>query len=191
MPEANSPLNDTTRGDTTRGDTARGTRRRPPRGLASRLSALRRPAPAERPSPLAPDPELSPGDERYLQRVHDFLHLLNGEWDWDVLVALSAGPLQYTELLDTVRERTPASKWAAGPRRYLQERALSRTLQRLTGTELVHREREVDFPYAAAYRLAPPAAALLDVMTPAAEWAEAHSGLLGRAQERRRRAPDA
>lgn len=125
------------------------------------------------------------GDEQYLQRIHDFLHLLNGEWDWDVFVALQDGPLLYTELLHAVRAQTPASNWPGRTHQYLQEGTLSRTLLRLTQGELIQRERATCFPFTATYQLAPPARELLTVMAPAAAWTEIHSGLLVRAQQRR------
>ncbi|GAA3107849.1 hypothetical protein GCM10010449_33330 [Streptomyces rectiviolaceus] len=133
---------------------------------------------------------LPPGDERFLQRIHDFFHLLNGEWHWDILVALHDGPLRYTELLNTVRARTPVSNWPGNAHHFLQEDMLSRTLQRLTQGELIERERSMGFPYATTYRLAPAARELLTVMAPAAEWTEAHSALVVRVQGMRQRVPE-
>ncbi|MFD5696533.1 winged helix-turn-helix transcriptional regulator [Streptomyces lasiicapitis] len=117
-----------------------------------------------------------------MQRIHDFLRLLNGEWYWDVFVALNDGPLQYTDLLNTMRAQTPTNNWPGRAHRYLQEGMLCRTLQRLTQAELVERERATHFPFTTTYWLSPPARELLTIMAPAAEWTETHSALLVQAQ---------
>ncbi|MFD5696507.1 winged helix-turn-helix transcriptional regulator [Streptomyces lasiicapitis] len=146
------------------------------RHLASRLPRLQQ--------KVSTDP--TPNDERFLQLIHDFLHLLNGEWYWDVLIALSDGPLQYTRILNKVRASIPASNWPGRAHRNLQESTLSRTLLRLVQSELIERERATRFPFATTYRLTPPARELLFAMKPVAEWTETHCGLLVRAQQRRR-----
>ncbi|MFF9897717.1 winged helix-turn-helix transcriptional regulator [Streptomyces longispororuber] len=149
-----------------------------PHRLASHLPLIWRPA----------QTRLSPNDDRYLQRIHDFLRLLNGEWDWDVFVALHRGPLQYKDLLATVRAHIPTNRWPGRAHRHLQEGTLCRTLQRLTQGKLLEREKAETFPFPTRYWLTPPAQELLAVMVPAAEWAEAHADLVVLAQ-RRRRAP--
>ncbi|GHE44060.1 hypothetical protein GCM10018785_12060 [Streptomyces longispororuber] len=67
-----------------------------PRRLTARLSLFRR----------SLRPRVTPRDEEYLQLIHDFLRMVNGEWYWDVFVALQDGPLQYTDLLNAVRADT-------------------------------------------------------------------------------------
>jgi DNA-binding HxlR family transcriptional regulator len=128
---------------------------------------------------------MSPCDERYLQRIHDFRHLLNGEWHWDVLVALFDQPLRYTDLLNAIRAQTQTSNWPGRVHRHLQDGAFSRTLHRLMEAELVERDSAGRFPFPVTYRLTPTARELLTVMSPAAEWAEAHRDLLIRVQNRR------
>ncbi|MEV0225230.1 winged helix-turn-helix transcriptional regulator [Streptomyces sp. NPDC050704] len=129
---------------------------------------------------------LTPRDERYLQRIHDFRQLLNGEWDWDVLVALHSGPLRYGELLSAVRAQTPVNNWPNRSHRHLQDSTLCRTLSRLTEAELIECDHADHFPFPATYQLAPTARELLAVVAPAAEWTEAHPDLLIRVQKRRR-----
>lgn len=133
---------------------------------------------------------LSPRDERYLQRIHDVRHLLNGEWYWDVLVALHDQPRRYTELLNVIRARTPPNRWPGKAHRRLQDGAFSRTLRRLMESELVERDCEPCFPFAVTYRLTPTARELLAVMGPAVEWAEANKDLLIRVQKRRHKCSD-
>ncbi|MEU5437691.1 helix-turn-helix domain-containing protein [Streptomyces sp. NPDC020719] len=129
---------------------------------------------------------LRPGDARYLQRILDFRQLLNGEWYWDIFVALHKGPLRYGDLLNAVRARTPANNWPGKSHRYLQDGTLSRTLGRLMEAELVERDDpDKHFPFRTTYRLTPHARQLLAVMAPAAEWADSHTDLLVRVQERR------
>ncbi len=129
---------------------------------------------------------LGPDVARFLQRIHDLRRLLNGEWVWDVFVALSSGPLHYTTLLDTIRRQTPRNRWPGKTHRYLRDSTLNRTLRRLEQSELVKRSRGSEFPYHATYRLTSAAGELLVVVGPIIEWAEVHSDLLGRTQQRRR-----
>lgn len=129
---------------------------------------------------------LTPPDERYLRRIHDFRQLLNGEWYWDVFVALYEGPLQYTDLLNRIRERNSENGWPGRAHRHLQESTLSRTLRRLTEGELLVRDQASQFPFPTTYQLSPTARELLTVMAPAVEWAESHADLLVRVQKRRR-----
>lgn len=122
---------------------------------------------------------------RYLLCVHDLRRLLNGEWAWDVLVSLHSGPMQYTGLLAAIRERSLINAWPGRRHAYLQDNTLNRTLRRLEEAELVDRSREGMFPYRTTYRLTEPARQLLVAAIPLIDWAEAHSGLLDRARQRR------
>ncbi|MGQ4390623.1 winged helix-turn-helix transcriptional regulator [Streptomyces sp. SAS_270] len=131
---------------------------------------------------------MTPSDTRFLQRILDFRYFLNGEWYWDVFVALHDGPLRYGDLLRTIQARIPTNNWTGKSHRNLQDGTLSRTLSRLMEAELVERDDpEKRFPFSTTYRLTPNARELLTVMLPAAEWAEAHMDLLVRVQGRRRK----
>ena len=127
----------------------------------------------------------TPDDELYLQRIHDFRQLLNGEWVWDVLVALHDGPMQYTNLLHKIREKSTDNGWPGKTHQHIQDSTLNRTLRRLEQGELVKRRRENEFPYHVTYQLMPAARELLVVIVPVVEWAESHGDLLGRVQQRR------
>ncbi|WP_158857442.1 winged helix-turn-helix transcriptional regulator [Streptomyces sp. NRRL B-1347] len=81
-----------------------------------------------------------------------------------------------------MRAQIPTNNWPGRTHRHLQEGTLCRTLQRLTQTELIERERTARFPFPTTYRLTPPSQELLTAMAPAATWAEAHAALLVRAQ---------
>ncbi|MCI3928838.1 winged helix-turn-helix transcriptional regulator [Streptomyces sp. AN091965] len=81
-----------------------------------------------------------------------------------------------------MRAQLPINNWPGRTHRHLQEGTLCRTLQRLTQTELIAREREVRFPFSTTYRLTPPSREILTAMAPAATWAESHAELLVRAQ---------
>lgn len=161
MPEINDHLGDGTTGPRKRG-------RRLPFRFRRRASAA-----------------MSPCDERYLQRIHDFRQLLNGEWHWDVLVALHEHPLRYMDLLNTIHAQMPMNNWPGRAHRHLQDGTLSRTLHRLMEAELVERDSVEHFPFPVTYRLTSAARELLVVMASAAEWVEANRDLLLRVQNRR------
>lgn len=120
--------------------------------------------------------------------IHNVRHLVSGEWTWDVLVALRAGPLQYTILLNSIRSGETDTGWSRKKHRLLQDSPLNRTLRRLEQGELVTRSREPSFPYRATYELSLAARELLAGAAELASWAEMHPGLLDRARERRRAA---
>lgn len=128
---------------------------------------------------------MTPGDSRFVRRVHDIRHLVSGEWAWDVLVTLHRGPMQYTSLLESIRAQDSDTGWPGRKHRWLQDSPLNRTLRRLEQGELITRHREINFPYHATYELSPAARELLAVMTPLATWAETHTDLVHRARQRR------
>ncbi|MFC4463974.1 winged helix-turn-helix transcriptional regulator [Streptomyces xiangluensis] len=132
-----------------------------------------------------PQNPLTPDDERFARGIHDVRQLMNGEWTWDVLIALHDGPLHYTSLLNVIREQDNDTGWPGRQHRRLQDSPLNRTLRRLEQGELVMHNREPDFPYHATYELAPAAKELLTVAAPLAMWAETHTDLLERARQRR------
>lgn len=123
--------------------------------------------------------------DRYLQSIHNFRRLLNGEWMWDVLVSLRSGPLQYTGLLTVIREHCLANGWPGRTHEYLQDSTLNRTLRRLEEAEFVCRSREETFPYRTTYWLSEPARQLLDAAVPLIDWAEEHAELVERVRRRR------
>jgi DNA-binding HxlR family transcriptional regulator len=110
---------------------------------------------------------------------------VNGEWAWDVLVALHRGPLHYTILLNNIRAQGTETGWYRRKRRVLQDSPLNRTLRRLEQGELVTHVRASDFPYHATYRLSSAARELLTGAAPLVLWAETHADLLNRARQRR------
>lgn len=126
-------------------------------------------------------------NESFAQHVRNILHMLNGEWIPDVLVTLSDGQAQYTDLLNTIRAETAHDGWSGSRHRYLQESVLNRTLRRLEQEELVDRDREKVFPYRTWYKLTPAAEALLSAWGPLTEWSVRHTDLVGRAQKQVRR----
>lgn len=112
--------------------------------------------------------------------------MTNGEWVWDVLVALHRGPAQYTGLLTAIQERSTDDGWPGRQHRHLRDSTLNRTLRRLEQRELVEGNREPEFPYHATYQLTDAARELMVAAAPMVEWAEQHGDLLRRVKERRR-----
>lgn len=129
-----------------------------------------------------------PQEDEFTQRVRDSLHLLYGEWIPDVLITLSTGPEQYTDLLNSIRASPSDADWSGRRHRYLQESVLSRTLRRLEQDELVVRHREDVFPYRVSYQVTPAAEELLVALVPLAKWTERHAGLVKQARQQRRKA---
>ncbi|GAA0927612.1 hypothetical protein GCM10009574_058310 [Streptomyces asiaticus] len=125
----------------------------------------------------------APRDRVFTLNLRHALHMINGEWIPDVLVALAEGPKQYTRLLDTIREKTHEDGWSETRHLYLQESVLNRTLRRLEREELIERHREPTFPYRARYQLTSAADELLTALTPLAEWPKHHADLVSRAQQ--------
>ncbi|RLV78525.1 hypothetical protein D3C57_109110 [Streptomyces rapamycinicus NRRL 5491] len=124
-----------------------------------------------------------PRDHIFTLNLRHALHILNGEWIPDVLVALADGPKQYTGLLGIIREKTREDGWSETRHLYLQESVLNRTLRRLEREELVERHREPTFPYRARYQLTSAANELLTALTPLTEWPKHHADLVSRAQQ--------
>lgn len=121
-----------------------------------------------------------------MQGLHDIRHLLSGEWTWDVLVALFDKPLQYTKLLETIRDLDNDTGWPSRKHRHLQDSQLNRTLRRLEQGELVKRTREATFPYHATYEISLAARELLSAASSLVLWAEDHGSLLDRVRQRRK-----
>ncbi|GLZ30869.1 hypothetical protein Lesp02_30580 [Lentzea sp. NBRC 105346] len=122
------------------------------------------------------------GEARFLQRSRDLRHLLNGEWIAHILVALSAGPLHYTELYAAIQEMTTFDPWT-GTERRIQSRALGRTLRRMETAGLVDRFEERTFPRSVVYSLTPAAADLLARSQTLVDWAEENLDLIERLQK--------
>lgn len=121
--------------------------------------------------------------------LHDLRRLLDRDWLPDVLVALSAGPRLYTNLLQTIRAYgTPRTR--PGPRQYFHDKVFNQTLRWMEERGLVERTKEEMFPFHASYRLTPAAEELIALSAPMVEWAERHEDLLAldrRARDERRR----
>jgi len=128
---------------------------------------------------------LTPEDGHLLRAIHNVRHLMSGEWTWDVLMALHAGPLQYTNILNSIRAEEIDTGWPRRKHRRLQDSPLNRTLRRLEQGELVTRTRELDFPYRATYELSLAARELIAGAGELVVWADAHRDLLDRARQRR------
>ncbi|MER7877702.1 helix-turn-helix domain-containing protein [Streptomyces solisilvae] len=130
-----------------------------------------------------PSVEFSPRDDIFALNLRHALHMLNGEWIPDILVALAEGPKQYSGLLGTIREKTHQDGWSGTRHLYLQESVLNRTLRRLERGELVERHREPKFPYHARYQLTAAADELLTALAPLVEWPKQHAELVNRARQ--------
>ncbi|KPM52696.1 transcriptional regulator [Frankia sp. B2] len=121
------------------------------------------------------DGALSDSDRRIL--LHDLRHTLDSEWLPDVLVALSQEPLSYTGLLGRLQsyEAARVRRW---PPPVVRDSVLHRTLRWMQDRGLVEHDRDEVWPFAAVYRLTPPARELARLVLPIAEWAAAHEDLL-------------
>jgi DNA-binding HxlR family transcriptional regulator len=119
--------------------------------------------------------DLSGPDRRIL--LHDLRRTLRPGWLPDVLVALAAEPLPYSELLRTLRsyEVPRGRRW---PQPLIHEAVLTRTLRWMQRRGLVERARERAFPFGTVYWLTPAAKELADLVAPMAQWAAAHEELL-------------
>ncbi|MGW5051511.1 winged helix-turn-helix transcriptional regulator [Actinokineospora sp. NPDC004072] len=111
--------------------------------------------------------------------------MLNGEWITHILVALSDGPLHYSELHTVIQDMTTFDPWTGTVRR-IQSRALGRTLRRMETAGLVDRVEERTFPRSVVYSLTPAAADLLVRARPLIDWAEENLNLI----EQLQKAPD-
>jgi DNA-binding HxlR family transcriptional regulator len=108
--------------------------------------------------------------------------MLNGEWITPTLVALSSGPLHYSELYSAIQGMSSFDRWT-GAKRVIQGRALIRTLRRLEAAGLVLRHEERVFPRSVVYSLTDAAADLLNSARPAIDWVERHLDLIERLQK--------
>lgn len=127
-------------------------------------------------------------EDRYLRHFRDLLHWLSREWEPDVLVSLSSGPLRYSNLLDAIRSRRTNDGWSAPDRpRTIADSVLNRTLRQMERDELVERLRDDSiFPPVASYRLTATAVELLHALTPAIEWTGQQAEVIERVQQLRR-----
>jgi DNA-binding HxlR family transcriptional regulator len=127
------------------------------------------------------------GDDGGLQHLRDLLHWLSQEWEPDILVALSAGPLRYVALLEAIRSRTIVDGWNGRHRRDIADSTLNRTLRKMERDSLVERARDESvFPPMASYHLTPVARQLLEVLRPATDWIGEHPEVIDRVQRNRR-----
>ncbi|GLZ37873.1 winged helix-turn-helix transcriptional regulator [Actinokineospora sp. NBRC 105648] len=130
---------------------------------------------------------ITTGDDNDLQHLRDLLHWVSQEWEPDVLVALSGGPLRYVALLDAIRSRTIVDGWNGRHRRVIADSTLNRTLRRMERDSLVGRTRDESvFPPMASYHLTPIAQQLLEVLRPAINWIGQNHGMIERVQRSRR-----
>ncbi|QNP74969.1 helix-turn-helix transcriptional regulator [Streptomyces roseirectus] len=128
----------------------------------------------------------TPDDHEFLQGLHDIRHLLSGEWTWDVLIALHAQPLLFTELRETIRSQDNTTGWPSRKHHHLQDNPLNRTLRRLQQGELITQSRSSVFPYRTTYELTRAARELLSAAAPLVVWTATHADLLDRARQRRK-----
>ena len=122
----------------------------------------------------APEPTQRPTGEAALQGLLDIRHLMSGDWVPDVLLALAGGALRFRELAEAVRGQ------AARGRRST-DAELSRTLERLHRTGLLHRHEDGGGAWCRVtrYELTSVADALLAAVRPAVQWCQQHADLVG------------
>ncbi|EWM15262.1 helix-turn-helix domain-containing protein [Kutzneria sp. 744] len=119
----------------------------------------------------------------FLERMLSANHLLNGDWIPDVLLALSSGPLRYTELLDAIRS-SPVVDARTQRGRHVQPRILLNTLRRMEDDGLVLRhEKSIGLDRSVQYELTPAAHELLSALTSTVTWCERHQTLIARADQ--------
>jgi DNA-binding HxlR family transcriptional regulator len=119
-----------------------------------------------------------------LTRMLSANHLLNGEWIPDILLALSAGPLRYTELLESIRS-SPVVDARTHRGRYVQPRILLNTLRRMEDDGLVlRREEAAGLDRSVSYELTPAAQELLGALMSTVTWCERHKELIAEAEHR-------
>lgn len=125
-------------------------------------------------------------DDGGLQHLRDLLHWLSQEWEPDILMALSAGPLRYVALLEAIRSRTIVDGWNGRHRRDIADSTLNRTLRKMERDSLVERARDESvFPPMASYHLTPVARQLLEVLRPATDWIGENPEVIERVQRNR------
>ncbi len=129
--------------------------------------------------------------DAFLERMLSANHLLNGDWIPDVLLALSSGPLRYTELLDTIRS-SPVVDARTHRDRHVQPRILLSTLRRMEDDGLgLRHEESVGLDRSVRYELTAAAHELLGALNSTVTWCERHQALISQADQRamrRRRA---
>ncbi len=119
-----------------------------------------------------------------LQHLLNFSHMMSGQWNPDVLLALSTGPRRYTDLLATIRTSTAVDGWS-GRTRHIQDSILNRTLRRLERDGLIFRTEEPGvWPRSVHYELSPAAHELLKAVIPGVLWSHRHQDLIVQAQQR-------
>lgn len=77
---------------------------------------------------------MEPGDEKYLRRLRDLRHLMNREWNADILVALWSGRLRRVDLLNLIHSTNANYGWADHEDRYLSDKVFHNTLKQLETT---------------------------------------------------------
>jgi len=122
--------------------------------------------------------------DAFLTRMLSANHLLNGEWIPDILLALSAEPLRYTELLDSIRS-SPVVDSRTRRDRHIQPRILLNTLRRMEDDGLVLRHEEATgLDRSVRYELTPAAQELLGALMSTVTWCERHKTLIAQAEHR-------
>jgi DNA-binding HxlR family transcriptional regulator len=120
----------------------------------------------------------------FLERMLSANHLLNGDWIPDVLLALSAEPLRYKDLLGAIHS-SPVVDTRTSRDRHVQPRILVSTLRRMEDDGLVLRHEESDrVPRAVRYELTEAARELLGALTSTVTWCQRHQALITQAERR-------
>lgn len=137
------------------------------------------------PATLSESPSWAPvSRDAFLTRMLSANHMLNGEWIPDILLALSTGPLRYTELLDSIRS-SPVIDARTHRGRHVQPRILLNTLRRMEDDGLVLRHEDaVGLDRSVTYELTPAAQELLGALTSTVTWCERHKALIAQAEHR-------
>lgn len=114
------------------------------------------------------------GSEVLLAHLLSIAHILHGEWIPDVLLALSARPQRYTELMCTIRSSTVVDS-RTGRDRNVRPRALVDTLRRMEDNGLVLRHEMANgWARCVEYELTPVGHDLIAALTIEAQWCERH-----------------
>lgn len=125
-----------------------------------------------------------PRPEVYLARMLSVAHILSGEWIPDILLALSARPCRYSELIQTIRS-SPVVDGRTGRDRNIQPRALVDTLRRMEDNGLVLRHQTIDgWARRVEYELTPVGHDLVRTLNAEVEWCERHLAVVADAERR-------
>jgi len=120
----------------------------------------------------------------FLTRLLSVAHILSGEWIPDILIALSARPCRYTELIRTVRS-SPVVDGRTGRRRNVQPRALVDTLRRMEDNGLVLRHEAIEgWARCVEYELTPVGHDLIGILNAEAQWCDRHLAVVRDAERR-------